>query len=106
MDKRTRYKMYIQEDRGKILICPHCGEAFLHQYKTEIFDRKEDDVEGLHVTTDTEQGIIIKKDLEGNPSKRRDGSKVHFFCENCNQSSALEIYQHKGQTFRNLYPKR
>jgi len=98
--------IFTNEDGQIILACPHCGEAFLHQYKTEIFDRDEDDIEGLHVITDREKGIIIKKDLEGNPSKRRDGLRIHFFCEICQASCALEIYQHKGQTFVNFKSKR
>lgn len=98
--------IFTNEDGEFLLMCPHCGQIFLHQYKTEIFDRKEDDIEGLHVITDTEKGIIIKKDLEGNPSKRRDGLRVHFFCEICSASSALEIYQHKGQTFIKFYAKK
>ena len=102
-----KYKMiFTNEDGEDILICPHCGQIFLHQYKTEIFDRDEDDVEGLHVITDREKGIIIKKDLEGNPSKRRDGLKIHFFCEICQTDSTLEIYQHKGQTFIKFYEKK
>lgn len=103
----AEYKMiYKSEDGENILMCPHCGEIFLHQYKTEIFDRDEDEVKGLYVKTDRNDGIIVKKDLEGNPSKRRDGLRVHFFCEICQASCALEIYQHKGQTFVKFFGKK
>ena len=102
----TKEMIFTNEDGEKILVCPHCGEVFLHQYKTEIFDRDEDELEGLHVITDRENDIIIKRDLEGNPSKRRDGLRVHFFCEICRASSALEIYQHKGQTFVKFFAKK
>lgn len=105
----TEWKMlYKTEDGESILICPHCGDVFLHQYKTEIFDCDEDEIEGLHVITDrdADNKIIVKKDLKGNPSPRRDGLKIHFFCEMCSAKSALDIYQHKGQTFVKFYQKK
>jgi len=103
----TKWEMiYTDEDKENLLVCPHCGEVFLHQYKTEIFDRDEDELEGFHVITDRENDIIIKRDLEGNPSKRRDGLKIHFFCEMCSAKSVLDIYQHKGQTFVKFYQKK
>ena len=94
--------IFKSEDGENILMCPHCGEIFLHQYKTEIFDCDEDDKEGLHITTDRNLRIDISKNLFDNPSPRRDGLRIHFYCEICKASSALEIYQHKGQTFVKL----
>jgi len=90
----------IHIDGEDILVCPNCRNNFLKQYKTEIFDRDEDDVKGLHIITEREKELLtIKSDLKGNPSMRRDGLKIHFKCEMCPVKSVLEIYQHKGQTF-------
>ena len=104
---KATFKMIFKNEDGETLLqCPHCGDVFLHQYKTEIFDRDEDDLKGLHVTTDRNDGLKVNLDLKNNPSQRRDGLRIHFFCEVCNASSALEIYQHKGQTFVKFYKKK
>ena len=103
----TEYKMmYISKDGEKQLVCPHCGGTFLHQNETEIFDRDEDESKGLHVTTWRNDRIIIRKNLDGNPSKRRDGLRIHFFCEHCNKLSVMDIWQHKGSTYIKFYEKR
>lgn len=51
----------------------------------------------------TVNGTIAAQDylpnaLSGNPSARRDGLRVHFWCEFCGDGLTLNIAQHKGVT--------
>ena len=40
----------------------------------------------------------IDTDLKGNPSARRDGLAIRFWCESCDARPVLTIAQHKGST--------
>ena len=42
--------------------------------------------------------VSIDALLEGNPSGRRQGVTIRFWCEGCAQRSVLTIAQHKGAT--------
>ena len=88
-----------------ILLCPGCKGTYLHQEFIEIFDRKEDEKKGIHVVAGN-QNIKIDTGLNGNPSSRRDGLKIHFSCETCLEKPVLAIWQHKGNTFSDFILKR
>jgi hypothetical protein len=103
---------------GDILLCPCCGEeCALHHYSVSIFDRREDaeyvtktQVVSLHdhdgipkLDYDPETGnslVIsrIKSEGSGNPSARRHGLIIHFYCEHCGDGIDLTLSQHKGST--------
>jgi hypothetical protein len=92
--------MLTQEDG---LICPNCGENFLHHEKVEVFARRQEagdlgDGGGVHVTVENGQALISKNMTE-NPSPRRDGISIEFSCENCPHRSRMTIIQHKGSTY-------
>jgi len=91
--------LIIDEYDGR-LTCPNCTGQDLHQYKIEIFNRGEDKKFGEHILVDG-LDVIIDDNLKGNPSKRRQGLKVYFYCECCDYEIALNIYQHKGSTYLN-----
>jgi hypothetical protein len=80
------------------LCCPHCHFNYLHHSKIEVFGREEDAVMGLHSVI-TRQDITTNHSMKGNPSQRRDGIKIYFWCEGCSIFSILEIIQHKGMTY-------
>ncbi len=80
-------------------ICPHCGFDFLHQEKVEVWFRDEDADMALHTICGEGITFFTEDSSLGNPSPRRDGIVVSFFCESCDAKSHLMIYQHKGQTF-------
>lgn len=85
-----------------ILLCPHCDTDYMHHAGVEIYNCKEDAVaDRISVSTcDHNNKYQLTVDQEGkNPSSRRDGIRLFFTCESCNQVSALTIAQHKGQTF-------
>ncbi|WP_339762592.1 hypothetical protein [uncultured Sulfitobacter sp.] len=79
------------------LHCPACDGFYLHQGRTEIFNRDEDADEGTHVVVDGDN-VQMNRDLAGNPSGRRHGLAIHFRCENCTANVQMHIYQHKGNT--------
>src|SRR5262245_48689829 len=90
---------------GAVLLCPRCGENYLHHGQVEIFDRRED-ADGLHTTVGVGR-VAVDRDMSRKPSSRRHGIAIGFWCEQCNGNEAdvrgasmrLTIAQHKGQTF-------
>lgn len=79
------------------LACPSCGSSHLHHGDIEVYDRGEDQPEGLHVAI-TDAGTVTDRCLRGNPSDRRHGLAIRFECENCAMDMELTIAQHKGNT--------
>ena len=90
---------------GNGLECPCCKESNLHQKKIDVFFRKEED---------SNDGIFKSIDRNGvdyingsrNPSSRRDGILINFWCEHCDADPDLAIYQHKGSTYVEWYAMR
>ena len=91
--------MTIKTD-GKYLLCPCCGETYLHHGAIDIFTRHEDAEETLHtsVTGFHTTTALVKSDTVDNPSGRRYGLRIGFWCEVCGEESALTLAQHKGNT--------
>lgn len=89
-------------DYDNRLECPNCGETWLHQETVETFRREEDAEHGEYVNIDG-NGVSIDTELDGNPSSRRDGVKIGFWCELCDSGDDdkvlynLCIAQHKGE---------
>jgi hypothetical protein len=93
---KLQFESY-QEGFGGELKCPSCGYNYLHHEKVEIFERGEDEEKGLHVKV--ENGMVTTDtNLSGNPSARRHGLTIHFWCEGCKAKPVLSISQHKGNT--------
>jgi hypothetical protein len=82
---------------NNIYECPFCGFEFTHHGRIEIFERNEDDKYPNHITVD-KYNVTIDRNNEGNPSTRRDGISIQFWCEQCNRIHYLNIAQHKGNT--------
>lgn len=95
---RRRHVIEMSEDLDFVLSCPTCGGDYLHHGKVEVFNRaQEDSSEGKHVIVDGMQ-VESGETISGSPSRSRDGLRIEFSCEDCPDSLALEIYQHKGNT--------
>ena len=83
------------------IVCPGCGNEYLHRVGVMSFDRKEDFAVGkrttiiVHEETDSSVSVGVSR-LEGNPSCRRGGMTILFWCENCDECSRMDIAQHKG----------
>lgn len=86
-------------DQDNRLLCAGCGGDYLHLQSIETFNRAgEDSTGGLHVTI-AHLNLTADGDLEGNPSSRRGGVLLFFWCEYCHAISVMAIAQHKGQEF-------
>jgi hypothetical protein len=80
------------------LLCPCCGSNEIHQFQYEIFQRREDKGEDDDYTLYTaidHWGDVIKPSFE-NPSDRRNGIRIFFWCEHCWETPSLVLFQHKG----------
>lgn len=90
---------------GLALACAGCGDACgLHHDKIDVFECEPDaQKDGVHVSIDHLNGIEIDRNMSENPSTRRHGLKIRFWCELCPALTSLTIAQHKGQTFFNCY---
>ena len=86
-----------QDDFGADLVCPACGSTYLHHERVEVFERNEGERSGLHVAVGGGRALVDTA-LEGNPSGRRHGLNIHFWCEECEARPMLIIAQHKGNT--------
>lgn len=93
-------------DYGR-LSCPCCKdeESNLHHGRIEVFNRQEDSETGNHTVIDGSK-TIIDNDVSGNPSPRRDGISIVFWCEQCGEQSILDIIQHKGMSYMRWYDGR
>lgn len=96
------------------LQCPCCGGGNLHHDRTTAFVRSKEDGGGISVAVDPGKGDIFSSDSgaadinvrslsateinKQNPSNRRDGIRVNFWCETCSGDMALILAQHKGNT--------
>jgi hypothetical protein len=82
------------------LTCPHCGQSNLHHDAVTVFDRRGED--GPTAATTITGHSVYREEGQAadlaNPSSRRDGLAVSFWCEHCPAISELTIAQHKGIT--------
>ena len=91
-------------DGDQVLLCPSCGGGNLHHGTIHVYDREEDEEEGIH-TRLNDGGICMDSYMRDNPSSRRDGFTVDFRCEGCDQTSIMSISQHKGVTYAEFEAK-
>jgi hypothetical protein len=96
-------------DPNHEIACPNCGGMNLHHSLVTTFWReKEDSDHGLCVQSgrpddgpqsqDREISVETITAMAGNPSSRRDGVEILFWCENCHATPRLLLAQHKGTT--------
>ena len=88
------------------LPCPRCGSDYLHHRGVTAFDRSEDAETVLRTSVGvgkTSVALVPQAD-SGNPSVRRDGLVIQFWCEHCNggddgdSTIELTLAQHRGAT--------
>lgn len=80
-----------------VLTCPGCGGDYIHHYQVDTYSRHEDGSVGHHVQASV-SAVKLDNDLSGNPSTRRHGLSILFWCEYCDDISKMTIAQHKGST--------
>ena len=81
-----------------VLTCPHCRGDYLHHGQVTVYDRSEDAprLTKIEVRDRTANITNVDNKNSGNPSDRRDGVAVRFWCDHCDNVSELTIAQHKG----------
>ena len=100
--KQVKLSDEISSEGENVLHCPNCDGFYLHQEKTEVFERGEDSPTGLHVNIQ-DGAAKVDQIITGNPSPRRHGLTVHFNCETCDSAVQMVVYQHKGNTFVGMF---
>jgi hypothetical protein len=96
-------------DSNHEIACPNCGGINLHHSLVTTFWREKEDANyGLRVQSGkpedgpqfqgSEGSVQTTTSMTGNPSSRRDGVEILFWCENCHASPRLLLAQHKGTT--------
>jgi hypothetical protein len=83
------------------LNCPDCGFNYLHHDRVTIYDRGEDAERTIRTEVNRGHAVtaLLPSAMAENPSSRRDGLSIRFWCEGCPATPELTIAQHKGQTF-------
>lgn len=84
------------------LACAGCGEEQLHHTQVQCFERQGGEDGPVYAVIHNAGKIYPlfpqKTKEEINPSDRRNGVRIVFYCEVCPAITALEIAQHKGST--------
>jgi hypothetical protein len=89
------------------LCCPVCSDSnspdvstYLHHMAVTVYDRAEDTEETVRTRVTSGKGSIsvIPSCHARNPSSRRGGVVIEFWCEHCGGTYELCFAQHKGMT--------
>ena len=96
--KTEMVRKEIQIDSGEWLVCPSCGENYLHQRWVREYDRAGEDGDTTVTEVYGTKVRTVNADSERNPSRRRDGIRIAFSCECCTAHVELIVAQHKGFT--------
>lgn len=113
MKKRVKTPVEISEasrDYGW-LKCPTCNEEYLHQHSVTEYVRRGEDGPTMAMELCGLATKIPNEDADDrNPSSRRDGIRISFYCEHCSEpypddikafvkpDIELVLAQHKGFT--------
>lgn len=95
------------------LRCPACRGTNMHHNQVDVFVRQEGASDGMRVDVFTkdlpsdvpapEDLIKVSGNMFGNPSERRGGVSIYFWCEDCRTRSVLRFAQHKGETHVDIH---
>lgn len=94
---------------GQTINCPHCGDdCGLHHDRVRVWNRVEDAEQGMYADVLEDSVLLGTKvgENSGNPSRRRSGLIIDFWCEICGKNSSLTIAQHKGVTLVEWVPRK
>lgn len=87
----------VQLDR-KVLLCPVCGRGNLHHSYVTVYERDEEDADTGRTVSIQRDVTVADGEMDGNPSGRRNGLKINFWCEHCIHTVTLKLAQHQGAT--------
>jgi hypothetical protein len=87
------------EFAGDDLLCPACRSSYLHHFAVRVFSRDGEDAESTLIEVRDAETMWLEDGAEKtNPSSRRDGVAIRFWCEGCSILSELTFAQHKDVT--------
>lgn len=85
---------------GDVLLCPECKQINLHHVDVVVFNRDGGEDEPTIVTVVRDDRVFRDNtQIQRNPSSRRDGVAISFWCECCSWLGELTVSQHKGTTY-------
>lgn len=106
-------------DGTQPLRCPKCNDwGGLHHGKITVFTREREDDKVMQCVVVDDTVSVFRTETDRNPSSRRDGLTIGFWCEHCSvidngddtyeidATFELTIAQHKGITllqWRNIH---
>lgn len=67
---------------GEGLVCPRCGEGYLHQGPVRVYSRRED-CDGTLTTVECEAKVSVAPFPGGRMPGRRQSLEIDFYCEIC-----------------------
>jgi hypothetical protein len=88
----------IKIDELSALLCPACGDNHLHHILVIAFERDSEDAPTRVIVVQQDSSVRDVGELGKNPSSRRNGIAIRFWCENCDALAELTLAQHKGAT--------
>jgi hypothetical protein len=103
VEEHFNHQVIIRDDQ--VLFCPNCRETetepYLHHTYVIVYNRPEDarTVVRTTITDDEVMQKFVRSTNCRNPSIRRNGIAIGFYCEHCRVNVELTITQEKGQTF-------
>ena len=77
------------------LMCPICGNEWIHHSNVEVFERPTGE-DGISVIYEPETHYV--RTTTKNPSGRRNAVKIWFWGE-CSHTWSISILQHKGNEY-------
>jgi hypothetical protein len=97
-DMRVAWSDHYEGEQN--LLCPECHGSFLHQAQVTAYDRHEDAPTVVRIKNQRHTATVerVSNDVSGNPSDRRQGLAIAFYCETCPAELELTFAQHKGVT--------
>jgi hypothetical protein len=106
LETSTQLRVVEADHRGGVnfneaLECPRCGFDYLHHDDVVIYYRDREDAPETQVIRCAGDKVVQQRYPShglNNPSRRRGGLAIQFFCEGCGDGIELTIEQHKGQT--------
>lgn len=78
-----------------------CSSDFTHHGDVEVYVRDREDGESqiTLVNAKSKKTALMRDELDANPSCRRNGIRIWFWCECCHEDFSITMAQRKGMTY-------
>lgn len=101
MISRTIRDLKISKDGNQELLCPDCGNNYMHHLEIHVTTRDGEDQGGTIATIAQDGSTSLRRVGATQIPGRRDSLQISFWCEACGEDAPqkiLQILQHKGNT--------